>query len=371
MVHGVRRAVLVPAACAVLILSCSREPVVVGVSLVLSGLNSEIGVSCRDGIELASETANAAGGVRGRPLKIVVKNDLDDPAAAEAADAELAAAGAVAVIGHMASRSAPLAIEGAARRRIPLISPTVSSPAFSGIDDYFFRVIGESPLQGRALARHAVRTGLRRVAAAYEESNAAYTKGVYEAFRREMEAAGGIVQEAASFRTAVGTDYASVLDEAMAFAPDAVLLAASPVDVAAVCALMEARGIAVPVYAGAWAMTDELSQFGGRSAERAVVAGTVDFRSGSPAYLAFASAYRAKYGKEPTWSAVYGYESLLLLHRALSAAPSLDGPAVKAALLGAGPFEGLQDRFSLDAWGDAARGYFLFRIEDGEFRKIE
>jgi branched-chain amino acid transport system substrate-binding protein len=353
-----------------LLVSCAKQPVKVGVAMVLTGLNSEIGVTGRNGAELAAESINAAGGVRGRPIELIVRDDKGDPDVAEEIDAKLAEEGVVAIVGHMASSLGLKAIPAATSHELPLISPTISSSAYSRKDDYFFRVIGENSLQGKALAAYAYNLGLRRVAAAYEWTNRAYTAEVYLSFRDEFERRGGMVADAATFSTFVGFDYGPTLVRLLAFKPDGLLSVAGPADNAALCALLEKRGSTLPVLAGMWSMTGDLIQLGGRSADRMIVAGTMDPASDTGAFRDFDRAYRERYGTSPSFSSVHSYEAVRLLASALEKSPSWRGADLKKAILTLGRIEGLQDDFTFDRFGDADRPYKIFRVIDGRFARV-
>ncbi len=351
--------------------ACERPPVKIGVAMVLTGVNSEIGVTGRNGAVLAADRINAAGGIRGRRIELLVRDDKGDADLAETVDAELAAEGVVAIIGHMASASGLRAVPAASSRAIPLISPTISSTAFSGKDDYFFRVIGENALQGAALAAYAYEDlGLRRIAGAYELTNRAYTATVYDSFKEEFERRGGKVAPAETFVSTVGFDYGPVLQKMRSFAPDGLLSVAGPADNAALCSLLERAASDLPVFAGMWSMTEDLIQLGGRSADRMVVAGSVDPASAEGPYRDFRAAYRKRYGAEPTFSSVHAYEALGILAAALERSRAAGGEALKAAILDLGEIEGLQGRFSFDRYGDADRPYMVFRVTDGRFARV-
>lgn len=356
---------------ATLLLSCARQPVKIGVAMVLTGLNSEIGVTGRNGAELAAERINAAGGVRGRPIELIVRDDKGESDTAEEVDAKLAEEGVVAIIGHMASSSGLKAIPAATTHELPLISPTISSSSYSGKDDYFFRVIGENSLQGKALATYAYEDlGLRRVAAAYEWTNRAYTAEVYLSFREEFERRGGLVAEALTFSTFIGFDYGPTLVRLLAFKPDGLLSVAGPADNATLCALLEKRGLALPVLAGMWSMTGDLIQLGGRSADRMIVAGTIDPEADTGAFRDFDRAYRERYGTPPSFSSVHSYEAVRLLASAMEKSSSWRGADLKKAILTLGRIEGLQDDFTFDRFGDADRPYKVFRVTDGRFTRV-
>lgn len=339
--------------------------------MVQTGLASEIGVNGRNGAAIAIDRINAAGGVRGRKLKALVRDDRDDAAVAEKVDAELAEAGAVAVIGHMTSRSGQLAAVGAAKRRVPLISPTISSPDYTGKDDYFFRVIGENSRQGAALAAYAYEDlGLRKIAAAYELSNRSYTETVHRSFKREFERRGGQVGEPFTFTTAAEFDYSEGADRLIALGADGILSVASPIDNAKLCAALDRKGSRLPVFAGMWSMTGDLLEFGGRSVDRMVVAGVIDSNSTSPAYTQFESEYLRRFGSEPSFASVYAYECVMLLASALERARTLEGSDLKRELESIGSMIGLQDTFSIDAFGDADRDYMVFGVKNGAFFRI-
>jgi branched-chain amino acid transport system substrate-binding protein len=365
-------AALAPLAAVLLLASsCRVRPIAVGVSLPLTGLDSELGVTARNGLELAVDEVNASGGVRGARLEILVRDDGDEATRAAAVDAELAASGVVAIVGHSTSRAGGLAVADADRRSLPLISPTISSTEFSGRDDYFFRVIGANTRQGEALADYAYRgLGLRRVAAAYESTNRAYTEDVYSAFKRRFEAQGGAVEPPYVFKSSPEFDYRPGLRQLLAAPVEGILSVAGPADNAKLCIALAEIGDARPVLAGMWSMTADLIEFAGRAADRMVLAGVMDPGSPAPAFAAFAAAYRARYAAEPSFASVYAYESLKLLVRALTSAASTDGAALKAALLASGRQIGLQDEWTLDAAGDADRGYMVFAVRAGRFERV-
>jgi len=112
--------------------ACAKPPVKVGLPLVLTGLTSRIGIAGRNGALLAAERINAAGGIRGRRLELLPRDDFEDPDKALEVDQALAEEGAVALVGHMASRTGLKAAEFATERRLPLVSPTISSTDYSG-----------------------------------------------------------------------------------------------------------------------------------------------------------------------------------------------------------------------------------------------
>jgi branched-chain amino acid transport system substrate-binding protein len=91
------------------------SPILVGVSITLSGPEASVGQSVLNGVRMAVEEQNAAGGIRRRQVELLVKDDKGDPELAIRNDLELLAAGVVAIWGHMPSRVAEPAVDAMAR----------------------------------------------------------------------------------------------------------------------------------------------------------------------------------------------------------------------------------------------------------------
>ncbi len=75
----------------------------IGFSGCLTGHLSDLGIGGRDAVILAVKEINAKGGVNGKKIKLIIKDDKNDPAAAVKADKELVSSGCIAIIGHMTS----------------------------------------------------------------------------------------------------------------------------------------------------------------------------------------------------------------------------------------------------------------------------
>jgi len=117
-----------------LFLGCvQKEPIRVGFVAELTGRQADLGVQERNAAELAVDKINAAGGVAGRPIELVVRDDRGTSEGAQAADRELIAARVVAIIGHATSGQTIAALPVAEQAGMVLISPSSSTPKLSGL----------------------------------------------------------------------------------------------------------------------------------------------------------------------------------------------------------------------------------------------
>lgn len=352
------------------LVSCAPKPLVIGVPLGLTGLNSNVGVHGRNGIELAAEEINAGGGVRGRPLELIVENDLDTPEGGLAAAKALEEKGALAFVGHMASASATLSIGYLSAKRLVLISPTVSSTDFSGLDDYFFRIIGPNDAQGAKLAEEALRRGYRTASLVYNSINRAYTLAVEEGFKKAFEAGGGKAFSPHAIDASSSYDFKALAASILEEESDTALCAASAYDLSSLSQALAARGVSLPLLGSMWARTPDLMVFGGKTVEGIVLAAGGDSEGTDPGLRRFVERYRERYGEDPVFSALYGYEAMRVLALAMAEARRLDGPGIKAALLARPAFPGIQGDIGFDRYGDTVRPYFLFEVKAGRFVRI-
>ena len=167
----------------------SREPIRIGLA---GSLSDPVGVPMKRAAELAVEEINRQGGVRGRPLELMQRDDYADPDSAVFVATDLYDAGVSAVIGHLFSgptlAAAPVYNGGS--EPVAAISPSSSSPDVSTAGDYTFRICPSDLAHGAALARWVHDTlGLERGAVLY--LNDQYGRGVRQSFVRDYLRRGG------------------------------------------------------------------------------------------------------------------------------------------------------------------------------------
>jgi len=344
-----------------------REPIRVGFAAEMTGKQSDLGAHGRNGARLAVETLNAAGGIDGRPIELLVRDDQGTSEGAQAADRELIEAGVVAIVGHMTSGQTMAAYPVTEAAGMVLLSPAATTPDLSGRDDLFFRVVPSHLAQAQALARHArLEYGLARVAGVRDEDNDAYTRSYWAAFADEFRALGGQVVGEARFSSSEAPDFGSLVAELRSSDPQGVLIMASALDTAFIAQQTRLNGWQVPLFASAWAQTEVLIQTGGQAVDGLETTIVFDVNSQSPAFLDFKARYQERFGLPPTFAAGEAYEAVLVLAAALGKTGGR-AQGLPQALLETQDSEGLIGRISLDAYGDAERSLFLIAVQDGRF----
>jgi branched-chain amino acid transport system substrate-binding protein len=175
------RASLILLAAAVTACSGGNRPLYIGAA---GPWTESFGRMNQLGIQLAIEEINARGGVRGRPLRVIERDDEGVGSTAAAIASEFVANRAiVGVVGHVTS-GAMMAAARIYDQGLPAIATTASSPDLSGISDWAFRVISSDSANGLTMAQFAETRGYARAAILYE--NNSYGRGLADAFERRF-----------------------------------------------------------------------------------------------------------------------------------------------------------------------------------------
>ncbi len=333
----------------------------------LTGKSSDLGIQGRSGVTLAVEEINQQGGVNGRQLKLITKDDKQDSQTALKVDRELIDEGVVVIIGHMTSAMTEAALPLINERKIPILSPTTSTNKLTGIDDYFLRVINANIQLTNLEADYAFRKlKLRRIATIYDLSNRAYSEDFAANFKARFERLGGKVIAVDNFRAGPDVSFKNIAKKILQTKPDGLLIVAGALDTAMICQHVRMAGSKVPVLVSGWAQTPDLLRHGGPAVEGIIATQYVDHDSLVKPFVEFRKRYRTRFGDvEPTFAVVMGYEAVMVVKDALSKNP--DPTKLKETILKQKTFNGLQGAFEIDSYGDAKRKAYIVTVRKNRF----
>ena len=350
-----------------LLFSCDQHaPLRIGFSGQLTGPRSDLGVQGRNGAELAVEDINAKGGIGGRDLELVAKDDLDTAEGAREADALLAESGCLAIIGHMTSGQTLAALPVTAAKKIPLISPTTAAPSLEGKRDTFFRLIPTNTRWAVDLATYARSQGLGRAFLVGDSSNTGYTDTFLDTFQKRFVTAGGTVVGTLLFPSATAQNWKQLCTNIIATKPDVLIVCTSARELAALAQELRATKSTLRIMAPAWPSTRELILTAGKDAEGIAFVSSYTEDNTYPPFVRFREHYRERFGWYPNFAAAFAYESVLVLAKALEQTYGKRA-GLEEALANGPTFEGVIGPFSLDATGDVVRPNFISQVRGGEF----
>lgn len=344
------------------------EPLRVGFIGGLTDRNSDVGQAGYNGLVLAAEQVNRAGGIRGRLVEIVALDDAQSREVAIRNARALAESDVEAVIGPFTSGMAKAIAPELAKTGKLLISPTISSLDFHGKDDNVVRINRTTRDNGSDYARALIQRGQRRVAATFDTRNRSFTESWLAEFERAFVAAGGQVVAKVPYESAPDTGFRAVVEAMLAAGPDGLLFVSGALDVARLAQQSRRLAPALPITTTEWAGTEQLAELGGKVAEGLLVVQNFNRDDASPRYLAFRDAYQSRFQRLPGYSTVMTYDAARCLFEALERrAP---GETAKAALLKYGPYPGLQQEIAFDANGDRVHRVWFAEIREGRYRVL-
>lgn len=356
---------------AILLSACRDEqpPLKIGYVGGLTGRMAGLGVAGRDGVLLAAEEINLAGGIKGRTVEVVARDDRQDDVVARQVARELIGDDVVAILGPMTSAVAVAIQPIANQEQVVLLSPTVTSNRFNDQDDWFFRMIMPLRTNAGKLAEYALRQGIGKVAICVDTANAAFTEDWRESFQQPFEAGGGKVVHVERFESASEGGFLPLAERLVKSRPDALLLLSSAMDTALIAQQMHKLGSRLPLFSAEWGFTGEAVTFGGKAVEGMRAFVTYNPGDQSARHLVFRNNFVKRFGYKPSFAAAFAYEAAHTLFAALEQNPRRRG--LKEALLRAESYDGLQGKVRINRYGEPERITFLAVIRNGQITVIE
>ena len=346
----------------------SKQPLRLGVIVEATGPYASLGVAGRNGMQLAVEQANANGGIHGRPIEMLYRNDVSTPEAAQQGMRELIAANVEAVLGPMTSRTAMQLIPIANDAGVVLMGGTTLSRLLAGHDDQFFRTIRHDNPDAKGIAQYfRKRLGLSRISVIVEDSNPPYSEPWMLDFKRYLANEAGEMAPAVHFTRDAQTDYAALAQQLIAQQSQGVVLVTSALDAAMLATQLRKINPQLPLAGAVWAAEDALLQLGGKAMEGLISIQAYELHETSAAFSSFRSAYERRFKVPIDSPAIVGYDATNVLLQALRERQPKE--ALKKALLRVRKFQGLQQSISLDGFGDIDSDSLVFLkvVRDGQF----
>lgn len=346
-------------------------PIKVGFIAGTSGRVADLGISGRDAAQLAIDQCNQGGGIDGRPIQLIAKDDQQDPDIARQVMQELISAGVVAVIGPMTSDMGVAIAPLADASQTLLLSPTVTTHLLSAKDDHLFRVTSTTADYAAKSARYQITSGtMRSIAVAYDLGNKSFCESWLASFVDTFAAGGGEILETIGYRDDADRSFLDIARRLLEAEPDGILIIANSMDAALLCQQIRKLDEGIAITLADWGATERLLELGGKAVEGVTVVQTFDRDSTARDYQVFRNAYKDRYKREPGFPGVYTYDAVQVLLTALRR--QKEGETLKETILAIRRFKGLQSEFSFDDFGDVKRPHASISIiRDRQFVVVE
>ncbi len=339
--------------------------IALGYTATLTGDFASYGLEMREGVDLAVEQLNEAGGIDGKEVSIVSADDEGSPANGPVVAQQFCDDTSIAaVLGYSFSSVALAALPVYDQCGLPVVASAVTSPELSGASDVFFRDVFTDAYQGAEMGTHVHDGGVEKIAVLYQQDD--YGQGVADSFTSAFEEAGGEVTSSQAYQLGA-VDFATAINTALADSPDGIFIGGFYTEAAAIAQQLRTSGSELPVFGTDGAVSPDLTSLGGDAVEGMTVYSAFTAAAGTPASADFVEAFTEKYGKAPSSWAALAYDATNVVAQAITDAGSTDRAAVTEALAATEGFDGVTGDISFDDGGDRLGELIFLKVEDGEF----
>lgn len=351
--------------------SASGDTIKIGVNYELSGTVATYGQGSVQGIEMAAEEINAAGGIKGKKIELVKYDTKSDTAEATTLATKLVSQDkVVTIIGPATSGSFKAEIPVANKNQVPVVSGSATADDVTvsngKVQEYAFRTCFNDSFQGTAMATYAA-TGLNaKKAVIIKDSSSDYSKGLADNFKTKFTGAGGqIVGEEAY--TTNDQDFNAILTRIKAEQFDVIYLPGYYNEAGLIIKQARALGINAPVLGGDGFDSPQLKELAGASALNNVYF-TNHYSSldQDPAVQSFISTYKQKYNADPGAFQALGYDTMKFVADAINRASAVDGKSIQQAMASTKDFKGVTGTFSVDANHNPVKQIVVISLKNGD-----
>lgn len=323
-----------------------------------------------DGVEMARDELNGRGGVLGRRLALVKQDDrLSVTRGAVIAHEFASNLDMVAVIGtlnsYIAVASAPV-LEAAGL--VYLNHGSVVNLTSQGYRNVL-RMIPSNRNVGELLADHARQRGFKRVLVYYVKNE--YGLDLANAFEQRAATVGVEVADRVSYLSGA-SDYRLAMQHWRDFYQfDAIFLAGSLPEGAAIIQDIRAVGIRSPIFSAAGLDSPELARLGGALTEGVEVVSFFHPADPSDRVVEFNQRFHARYGRLPDTSAALGHDAVMLMADAITRANSTVPSRISQALRAPQGWQGVTGLHRFDELGNLQdKAIVLQVVRKGQFEFV-
>ncbi|UUX97627.1 ABC transporter substrate-binding protein [Aquabacterium sp. J223] len=352
----------------------------IGVAEALSGGAAQYGVAIRNGFQLAVDEINAAGGVNGRKISLVVEDEQGKKEEAINVFKKLIFQDQVLMVfGPTLSNSAQAADPIAQAAKTVAFGTSNTADGITSIGDYVFRnSVTEADVLPETLKMAVKKAGVKKVAVLYGNDDV-FTKSGYDNFKRALDDLKIPVTTTETFAKG-DVDFKAQLTKIKATNPDALVLSALIAEGAPIMVQARQLGLNVPVIGGNGMNSVRVFDLAKERADNLWVGSPWSIENQTDANRKFIVAYTSKYKSAPDQFAAQAYDAMYIATQAMkkvkfSGNLAADRTALRDALptvkwtgaTGAFEFTRASDRSGKPAGYDAKQTAIVSVTKNGKF----
>jgi branched-chain amino acid transport system substrate-binding protein len=295
----------------------AAQPIKIGVAEALSGPAAQYGVSIRNGFEMAVDEINAAGGVNGSKIELVVEDEQGKKDEAINAFKKLIFQDKTLMLfGPTLSNSASAADPIAQASKIVVFGTSNTADGITTIGDHVFRnSVTEGDVLPVTIKVAAKVAKIRKVAVLYGNDDV-FTKSGYDAFKKALDDQKMPVTTTETFAKG-DVDFKAQLTKIKATNPDAIVLSALIAEGAPIMVQARQLGLNVPFIGGNGMNSVKVFDLAKGASDGLWVGSPWSIENHTPANTSFIIAFTKKYSAPPDQFAAQAYDAMHIATEAM------------------------------------------------------
>ncbi|HEU5130739.1 MAG TPA: ABC transporter substrate-binding protein [Pyrinomonadaceae bacterium] len=342
------------------------DKVRIGVFMSTTGTTANFGISSVNGIKMAADEINAAGGINGKQVELLVQDDRSDASEAATIVTKFVTQDQVhAVIGEVASSRSIAAAPIAQNAKIPMLTPSSTNPEVTKKGDFIFRSCFIDPYQGAAIAQFAAKTLGAKTAAIMVDRKNDYSTGLEKVINETFTRFGGKIVATQSYQEG-DQDFNAQLTSLKGSNPEVIFVPGYYNDVGLIAKQARDKGITVPLIGGDGWDSEQLYKIGGTALNGSYFTNHYSPFDTDPRVVKFVNDYKSRYNNStPDALAATAYDAANIMFDAIKRSKSLSGSDIRDALAATNAFPGVTGTVTFNQQRDAVKPIVMIEIKDG------
>lgn len=340
-----------------------------GYDLELSGGVAAYGNAGKNGANLAVDEINKAGGIDGKQITVVSKDNKSDNAEAATVVSNLINNDKVnAVIGSMTSGAVKSMTPNITKGAVPLVTPAGTDDTLTvtngEVNEYIFRSTFQDSYQGKVLANYTTNELKAKKVVLYYDNSSDYAKGIAKSFEKTYD---GKIVDKVSFQSG-DKDFQATLSKIKGEDFDAIVMPGYYNETGLITKQARELGIEQPILGGDGFADPTFITLAGDAAATNVyyVSGYSAKALATDTTTKFIAAYQAKYKSEPSMFDALSYDAVYMVKQAAEDTKAKTSVDVKDGLTKLKNFKGATGEITVDKDHNPVKEAVVIKLENGK-----
>jgi branched-chain amino acid transport system substrate-binding protein len=329
------------------------------------------GISTQNGIAMAQDKVNKAGGVLGRKIQFVVEDDRGLPEEAETVVTRLITKyGVSAILGETTSSRTLAAAPIAQQNHIPMVTPVSTNPRVTKVGDYIFRTCFTDAFTSSLMAKFVSNNlRIKRLAILRDIRND-YSVDLADAFTQDFKKTDGIIVADESYGEG-DTNFSAQLTKIKSMDAQGIFVPGYYTEIGLIARQARQLGLTIPLLGGGSWDSPKLLEIAGEALEGSYYFAHFSAGDPRPAVQEFVQEYKGRFRQIPDMFAALAFDATGVLVDAIGRANSTDPGKIRDTLAQTKDYPGVTGTISIDGDRNAAKPVVFLRVGKDKIEYVE